>query len=548
MVDLEQLIPVDSAENSIEMAQAGHGKVDPSKLERMPVYRSKLFERYRVLPALNNLVDSLWNDEVAPRIAESVARKRNWRSKRSFFRDLLYNLYDGLLRGGLSVSVDLHKGAYAPGTRNRKLHLKYADVKRVLDAAIEAEIVEVTRPGQWSSKKEFSRITELGLTDNSKKLLLSGLSTLDVPSKRMGRTGLVRLKDPNGSITEYKDSPQTKRWKDLLQHYNQMHIELEWEVVLGQLAQCSEKHLKVLLAWIPGLMKQIWRAMASEKKQNIQSQQQNTSLNSVEEYIYTSNTVQYTYTGASSGSFKHLEFLLEGLPGVISWLSGKNSSHEILRVPLCHEVYRVFHLGASSKVSDPSTWLCGRFVASYQVLSPEFRERLIANGKQLWERDFGAMFAHLAYHLNGLVPPEIAMYSLLEELPEEIDRDLSKRAVLIALSADGRDNCIKAIQQYINAVPTIHSAMRKHGWEAKEVCVRLEAAHAQIKQFFYRGYGLELMRYESDIAFRVLEHYANKGQVCLVVHDSFLAHDPVELGAIMQAAYAEVTGTFCPIH
>jgi hypothetical protein len=69
--------------------------------------------------------------------------------------------------------------------------------------------------------------------------------------------------------------------------------------------------------------------------------------------------------------------------------------------------------------------------------------------------------------------------------------------------------------------------------------------HEPIAHHFYTGVGLRLQRLDSDIAEKVLLHFAQSKIAILPLHDSFLMHHGYEtsLEPVMRAAFEEVIGT-----
>ena len=68
--------------------------------------------------------------------------------------------------------------------------------------------------------------------------------------------------------------------------------------------------------------------------------------------------------------------------------------------------------------------------------------------------------------------------------------------------------------------------------------------HEPIAHYFYTGAGLRLQRLDSDIAEKVLLHFAQSGIAILPLHDSFLMHNGYEtsLEPVMRSAFEEVVG------
>ena len=62
-----------------------------------------------------------------------------------------------------------------------------------------------------------------------------------------------------------------------------------------------------------------------------------------------------------------------------------------------------------------------------------------------------------------------------------------------------------------------------------------------IEDAFYSGQGLRLQYIDSQLAKRIVLHFANEGVTELPVHDSFIiaAHHEQELVAVMKSVFAE---------
>ena len=84
----------------------------------------------------------------------------------------------------------------------------------------------------------------------------------------------------------------------------------------------------------------------------------------------------------------------------------------------------------------------------------------------------------------------------------------------------------------------------KFGLKWSEISDAIKEFHKPIAHHFYTGVGLRLQRIDSDIAERVLLHFASMGRPILPLHDSFMMHygDEDLLAPVMQHAFEEVVG------
>ena len=83
----------------------------------------------------------------------------------------------------------------------------------------------------------------------------------------------------------------------------------------------------------------------------------------------------------------------------------------------------------------------------------------------------------------------------------------------------------------------------KFGLKWAQVSEAIIAFHQPIKHHFYTGVGLRLQRLDSDVAEKVMLHFAQSYIAILPLHDSFLMHDGHEnsLKKVMRDAFENVT-------
>ena len=84
----------------------------------------------------------------------------------------------------------------------------------------------------------------------------------------------------------------------------------------------------------------------------------------------------------------------------------------------------------------------------------------------------------------------------------------------------------------------------KFGLKWADLSNAISTFHEPIAHHFYTGVGLKLQRMDSDIAERVLVHFAKQGVAILPLHDSFLMHEGYEswLEPVMSSAFKECIG------
>jgi len=74
---------------------------------------------------------------------------------------------------------------------------------------------------------------------------------------------------------------------------------------------------------------------------------------------------------------------------------------------------------------------------------------------------------------------------------------------------------------------------------------RVKKKHLPVASYFYTGFGVKLQFRDSQIAEKIMLHFARNGIPCLPIHDSFVMHHGYEneLEEQMLRAYREVMGS-----
>ena len=174
------------------------------------------------------------------------------------------------------------------------------------------------------------------------------------------------------------------------------------------------------------------------------------------------------------------------------------------------------------RVFNRSRWdLGGRYYGGYwQQLPKNDRAQITLDGAATFEHDISACHLKMAYARVGAAIPQSDPYRLevlasILNAPEVVCRSVVKQAVLILINAE--------------TAPSAHRAIRRHFSEAnlprdnaKEVVALIKASMPDLKPVWHSGLGLELQRYDSDVAMRVMRSMRKKGVPVLPVHDSFI--------------------------
>lgn len=173
----------------------------------------------------------------------------------------------------------------------------------------------------------------------------------------------------------------------------------------------------------------------------------------------------------------------------------------------------------------------GRFYGGWwQGVPRDYRRLIMINGKPTVEVDYSAIHARLLYALKRLDLPGDPFLKV--GFPAE-HRQLVKEAFYALVNAGKRG---------VKEFPEFAAAGLGLSWD--QFCQRIMDAHSPIKEYFRSGYGLKLMKMDSDIAEKVMLSFAKRDIPVLPVHDSFLMHHGYEkeLQEAMAKAFEEVVG------
>jgi hypothetical protein len=190
--------------------------------------------------------------------------------------------------------------------------------------------------------------------------------------------------------------------------------------------------------------------------------------------------------------------------------------------------------------NDPDLQTGGRFYGGWwQNIPREYRPYIVVNAKQMVELDYSNQHPSILYAKAGVIRPDdcysevIKLYDLPFGVTHKNVRDMVKAAFNAML------NSPKPLRQ---APAGVKPSMFGLKWA--EVSEAIIAFHEPIAHHFYTGVGLRLQRLDSDIAEKVLLHFAEKEIAVLPLHDSFLMHQGYEtwLEPVMKTAFEEVVG------
>ncbi|WP_193366914.1 hypothetical protein [Pelagibius marinus] len=184
-------------------------------------------------------------------------------------------------------------------------------------------------------------------------------------------------------------------------------------------------------------------------------------------------------------------------------------------------LYRVFNQGHFSEG--------GRFYGGWwQGVPSELRPYLTINGKETVEQDYSAIQPAILYAEAKLPFPEDPYDIGLD--PRH--RPWVKRAFNTLVNAE--NNHIRT--------PTDYDAATV-GMSYSELLKKVSSSLPEIAHAFGSGAGRRLQRIDSDIAEKVLLHFASKDIPCFPIHDSFVMHYGYsELEDVMKQAFEDTIG------
>ena len=187
-------------------------------------------------------------------------------------------------------------------------------------------------------------------------------------------------------------------------------------------------------------------------------------------------------------------------------------------------LYRVF--------TDASFTRGGRFYGGWwQTIPSRYRSRLLINSKRTVELDYSGLHPAILYAEAG------------RDLPDDPYDDI--------LAPQHRDLVKKAFNAMVNAKheltrPPYGLVLRETGMTWRQLSSAIREKHKPISDAFYSDGGTYLQFIDSELAERVLMHFAQRplNAAVLPVHDSFIMHHGYEtdLRTVMDKFFTERFG------
>jgi hypothetical protein len=190
------------------------------------------------------------------------------------------------------------------------------------------------------------------------------------------------------------------------------------------------------------------------------------------------------------------------------------------------DLYRVFNNGSFEHG--------GRFYGGWwQHTKKNLRPYITLNRQPTIEADFKGLHPAILFAKAGLaIPPD--PYALVPGIAgNETLRGHAKKTFLALLNAGSR-----------GTMEPRNFDSETHGMTAKAFRQVVKNAFPMLPGIFGTGIGLRLQREDSDLAERVMLHFAEQGVPVLPIHDSFIvaAQHKEELVRTMMQAFADTYG------
>jgi hypothetical protein len=180
----------------------------------------------------------------------------------------------------------------------------------------------------------------------------------------------------------------------------------------------------------------------------------------------------------------------------------------------------------------------GRFYGSWWMDCPKIlRQYIVINGQSTVELDYSGIHIHLLYAIEKINYAAIGEDAYaIEGFPH---RGLNKYVFLIAVNAEGEDDCVKGVWKRLVDQKKLKEYGISKPKQIKDVLNAIKAKHPRIAQHIASGYGVKLQYIDSCMAENVVNFFTKRNIPILTVHDSFICSklDRMTLLDQMQLAY-----------
>jgi hypothetical protein len=160
----------------------------------------------------------------------------------------------------------------------------------------------------------------------------------------------------------------------------------------------------------------------------------------------------------------------------------------------------------------------------WQRIDEEARKKILINDFKTVELDFSGLHVNIAYALEGLTPFSGDPYAVepVLNVPAPEQRSLMKSLILMCFNATSLTG---AFQAFRNEQPTGSYGKRLTNLELGRLLEAFKRKHPLIQNYLCSDQGVHLMNIDGAIAAKVVNHFTNKNEPVLCIHDSFICRE-----------------------
>lgn len=184
-------------------------------------------------------------------------------------------------------------------------------------------------------------------------------------------------------------------------------------------------------------------------------------------------------------------------------------------------------------------------VGTFQVESSDGRKSILIDSTPTVEIDIDRIHPSILASIagfklkDGYDPYDITDY-IKTPIDRKVLRDFIKPCFMSLLYAKNRSTALYEIRQKL-----FNNSHIANWLDAETILESLEDHNHMLSDFFYKKENWKLCQYiDSQIATKLMVHFASKGEVCLNYHDSWVVtyHNKQELIDVMKDAWYKVVG------
>jgi len=160
----------------------------------------------------------------------------------------------------------------------------------------------------------------------------------------------------------------------------------------------------------------------------------------------------------------------------------------------------------------------------WQQVNEDVRKKILINDFTTVELDFSGLHINIAYALEGLTPLSEDAYQVrpIFNVPAEEQREWMKSLSLMCFNAK---NLSGAYQAFRGDQKTGTQAKSLTNEELERLLDAFRSKHPHIKDYLCSDQGVSLMKIDAEIAAKVVNHFTDKEEPILCIHDSFICRE-----------------------